>query len=643
LTVKNRIAAAPTLSQRANADQSVNQDLVEFYRAQAKGGVGLITVMEAAVDEDRAITQPLQLNLGHDRFIPGLASIVEAIKYYGVVASIQLNHGGRQSPSAFIRGGRPIGPTAMTGQFVEDRRRPQETIEEMTPDMIETVVEHFAAAALRAKNAGFDMVMVHGGHGWLISQFLSPLANLRTDEYGGSLQNRARFGVRVVEAIRDRCGWDFPIELRISASDLVPGGMELEDAVQFARIMEDKVDCFQVSAGMISEARTYPLTHPSCYIPYGENVERAAVIKQAVDKPVAVVGGIVDLDFAGRVVAEGKADIVAMCRALIADTALVAKTFRGRADEVVPCIRCNECLVRGVHGRTVQCTTNPLSLQEEHYRCLPAARRRKKVVIVGGGPGGMEAAIIACSRGHEVVVFEKATHLGGNLAVSSAPEFKYDMRRFLDYLLRQVDKSGARVKLGTEADPELIRAEDPDELILAVGAEPVGLDVPGWRELDLGGRLVWAADVFTGQGKIGRRAVVAGNGGIGLEAALALAGRGVQTEVVGVPGGSAQDQTVGLVDLLLLPGLLEQKGVRLRAGWVIEGLDAGSVRIGDEEGRKEEILADTVVLATNRRPRSEVVEALWSSAGEVHVAGDCKEPRILYYAVHDGFEAALEL
>jgi 2,4-dienoyl-CoA reductase-like NADH-dependent reductase (Old Yellow Enzyme family)/thioredoxin reductase len=639
LTVKNRIEAAPTIIQRSNADQSVSQHVIEFYRAQARGGVGLITVMEAAVDEDRAITQPLQLNLGHDRFIPGLTSIVEAIKHYGATASIQLNHGGRQSSSAFIGGRAPIGPTSMTGTFTEDRRRPEVTVEEMTSEMIEKVIRNYAMAAWRAKSAGFDMVQVHGGHGWLISQFLSPVANLRTDEYGGSLENRARFGIRVIDAIREQCGSEFPIELRISASDLVPGGMELEDAIQFAQIMQNKVDCFQVSAGMISEARTYPLTHPSCYLPYGENVERAAAIKQAVNKPVAVVGGIVDLEFAAQVVAEGHADMVAMSRALLADTALVEKTFRGRVEDVVPCIRCNHCLARGAHAMTVLCTTNPWSVQEEYYRCLPPAKKRRKVVVIGGGAAGMEAAIVASSRGHDVVLFEKQAQLGGNLAISSAPEFKGDQKRFLAYLLREIDKSDVDIRLQTEATPEVLKAESPDELVVAVGAELITLDVPGIDRA----HAVWAPDVFTGKESTGKRVVVAGTGGIGLEAALVLALQGKQVEVVEVPGGSAQDATVGIVDFRLLLELLEERGVRPRTGWVIDRVDPGAVTLANGSGEAIQLPMETLVLATNRRPRAEIVEALKECAPRYQIVGDCKAPRVLFDAIHDGFDAALEL
>ncbi len=269
--------------------------------------------------------------------------------------------------------------------------------------MIDEVIDHFAAAAFRAKTAGFDMVMVHAGHGWLISQFVSPAVNSRTDEYGGSLENRCRFGIRVVEAIRERCGADFPIEWRISASDLVPGGLEIADAIEYALIMQDKVDLLQVSAGTIGVPHTYPYTHPSTYLPHGENLERAAEIKKAITKvPVGVVGAIMDLDEAGGWVAAGQVDFVALCRSLIADPALPKKTFRGRKDDAIPCIRCNSCLVRGAHSLPVRCTVNPMAVREYYYRAVPkVAAEKKKVVVVGGGPAGMEAALVASARGHE--------------------------------------------------------------------------------------------------------------------------------------------------------------------------------------------------------------------------------------------------
>ncbi len=641
LTAKNRIEAAPTLTCISHADQSVSPELVEWYKVQAKGGAGLITVLETAIDRDRAITQPTQLNLGSDFYIPALTSVAEVIKDGGAIASIELNHGGRQAVS-WLNGGRnPIGPSHMVGVFTEDRRRGEQVVEEMTLAMIDEVVDHFAAAAFRAKTAGFDMVTVHAGHGWLISQFVSPAVNSRTDEYGGSLENRCRFGIRVIDAIRERCGADFPIEWRISASDLVAGGLEIADAIKYAQIMQDKVDLLQVSAGTIGVPHTYPYTHPSTYLPHGENLERAAEIKKAVTGvPVGVVGAIMDLDEAGEWVADGRVDFVALCRSLIADPALPKKTFKGRKDDAIPCIRCNACLIRGAHSLPVRCTVNPLAVQEYYYRGTPKkASEKKKVVVVGGGPAGMEAALVAASRGHDVTLFEKGLRLGGNLLASSGPDFKADWKRYLDYLLRQMAGSSVGVRLGVEATPGAVGAEHPDEVIVAVGAEPVVPDVPG-----VGAPNVFlAGEVMKGTAVPGGTVVVAGDGGMGMEAALMLARQGKQVSVVELPGGSEGDQTVNFVDVVVLQDYLDEFGVRPRKGQVLKNIRPGFAVVSDESGADVELPADAVVFAPVLRARTEVVDALAGTVDEIRVVGDCRQPRILFNAVHEAFEAALEI
>ncbi|MBN1628993.1 MAG: FAD-dependent oxidoreductase [Thermoleophilia bacterium] len=601
LTAKNRVEAAPTLTNLAHADQSASRELVEFYRTQARGGAGIVTVQETIVDGDRVINNPLRLNLGSDHYVPALNSVAEAIKSHGALASIQLNHGGRQA-----------------------------------------VAEHYGAAALRAKWAGFDMVMVHAG------------------TTGGSLADRTRFAKRVVEAIRASCGPDFPIEWRMSASALVPGGLDIGDAIKYARSMQDLVDAFQISVGVIGEPKTYPYTHPAVYLPHGENVERAAAIAQAVNKPVGVVGAILDLEEAGEWVAAGKAGFVALSRGLLADSALPKKTFRGRKDEVIPCVRCNECVIRATHALPVRCAVNPVSAREDYFRTLPPAASRKRVVVVGGGPAGMQAALTAAARGHEVVLFEKTGALGGNLRYSSAPPFKEDWKRYLAYLLRQVQKSGIRVRLTTEVDAGLVRAARPDELVIAVGAVPAWPDLPGMSDQNV----VWAGDALDAAVRSdpppGARVVLAGDGGMGRETALVFAMAGRQVTMVGLPGGSNADQTVNFVNASILEDQLLEHGVVLRERVTLErvidgavfvrpapaaGAEATGATVGGEAAgaEPERIEADVVIAAPNLRPRTRMVESLQGIAEETYVVGDCKAPRMLFTAVHEGFEAALSI
>ncbi len=634
LTVKNRVEVAPTVVGLARADMSVGSELIEFHRVQAQGGAGIVTVGESAIDWDRALAQAAAVNLGREWVLPGLSNLADAIKRGGAVASIQLQHAGRQAIRDLIGGRNPIGPSATFGKFAEDRRRAAVEVEEMTPEMMEQVADNFAAAAFRAKNAGFDMVMVHGGHGWLLSQFISPIANLRTDEYGGSIQNRARFPIMVCRRIKEMCGEDFPIEYRFSATDLVPGGLELPEAIEFAKIMENEVDAFQVSCGLISEAATYPYTLAADYLEYGENAERTAEIKRAVTKPVAVVGAIPHLEFGGQLIADGKADIIAMCRALIADPALPVKTLKGRSKDIRPCIRCNECTMRLGHILPLRCSVNPVSGQEEYYRTYPPARSKKKVVVVGGGPAGMEAALVAAERGHSVVLFEEQDRLGGNLKAFSGLPFKLDAKRLLDYMTKQVNDSAVDVRLGTRADAAAVKAEAPDELVIAVGAEPFWPSIPGLSK----DHAIWAGEVTAGA-PTGQRVVILGGGTTGCETALFLAGQGKQVTIVEMQSELAAD--FNPCNRTMLLEYLEKEKVDVRTDTRVEAVKDVAVTVVGPSGERTDVFADTIVHALGAKPRSKTAEELKGLAPEVHVVGDVLRPRILYDSIHEAFDAAM--
>ncbi len=641
VTVKNRIETSPMLVCLATPDGFVTRELIEFHQSFARGGAGIVTVGDSAVDYEYGKGHHGQLNLGDDRVIGGLSSLVEAIQRYGAKASIEINHAGRWASPSVLNGRNPIGPSPISteGEEVsawrEGRRKAQVT--EMNQDMIDQVIDHFASACYRCLVAGFEMVMLHGGHGHLLSQFVSPHTNKRTDKYGGSLENRASFVIEVLTAIRKKVGNRLTLEYRISGDEFIPEGMHEEATIEFIKMIQDKIDLVHVSLGVITAPKYgINLTQPT-YLPCAHNVSRAEKIKKAVRIPVTCVGAIMDLEIADKIIAEGRADIIAMARAQVADPEIVNKTYRGELDDIRPCLRCNICTNRVKDFFPVRCAVNPVIGREVEYGYLRKAVNKKRVIIVGGGPGGMEAALIASSRGHQVTLYEKEKELGGALRFAAAPSFKADMKRYLDWIIKKTQQAPVEVKLSTEATATTIKSRKPDVLIVAVGAAPLVPDIPGTE------KAVWAGDVVIGKKPTGPTVVVAGAGLTGCETALHLAQQGRKVTVIDmiteseIAGDAAAASKVALMELLL------QHGVEFRTEVKLEEITDRGIIVTDKKRQRFEIPADTTVLALGFKPLNETVAALRGLAREVYVIGDCSSPRHLMAAVHDGFNTAVEI
>ncbi len=614
MTVKNRIETAPAMPFLATIDCDVSRELIEWERAFARGGAGIVTVGDSPISSEIATGVGHIINLGIDKTVGSLNRLAEAIQRYGAKASIELTY---FSPHIY---GSPT---------------------DMTLEEIHALIESYARAAYRCMNAGMDMIMIHGAHGHLISQFLSPRRNLRTDAYGGAFKNRVRFATEVLEAIRNKVSDRLAIEYRISADELVPGGLTLEEQLEFARVIQDKIDLIHVSAGNLFEPGRASLMIQPTYIPRGVNVHFAERFKKELNIPVTTVGSI-NLEMAEEIIAENKADMVAMNRAFIADPDCVNKAKKGQEDKIRPCIRCNTCIDR-THRffLPLRCTVNPLAGREADFVNLPAPPKKKKVVIVGGGPAGMEAARRAADRGHEVVLFERDAELGGALAMASAAPFKADMKQYLAWSIRTtMDTPNLTVKLGTEATPERIKVENPDAIIIAVGSAPVIPEMPGVdRE-----NVVWAGDVDLDKAKVGDRVVLAGAGLTGSETALYLAQQGKNITLVDMLPLEQIDAGYPSVYVETLRNMLNELNVDVKEEAKLEAItDAGAV-IRDKNRERVEIPCDTVVISLGVEPLTEVVKMFEELAPDVYVVGDCNNQRgNLYSATSEGFFAAMDI
>lgn len=624
VTLKNRIISAPMTYPLLTADGCLTPEAIAFYELRAKGGAAAVTVSEVIVDSRTGKYYPIQVILDAPNAKDSLATAARAIKRHGAVPSIELSHGGKY---ALAEGGVALGPC----DEYEDGRQ---TVRAMTAEDIARILDAYGRAAKLCKDAGFEMMLIHAGHGWLLQQFLSPSTNRRTDEYGGSLQNRARLALEVIGRVRDAVGPGFPLELRISAREYMEDGYSMEDIIEFARLVDGKVDLLQVSTG--AHHGSFDKTHPSMFMERGVNVRYAAEIKKHVKISVAAIGALNEPQMMDDIIARGDADAVEMARALLADPFLPRKALTGRDDEIVRCCRCFTCMAERLTTGLRICALNPVIGSEYELSFAPQPTSPKKVLVAGGGPGGMQAAITAAERGHRVVLCEKSGELGGALKSERGIPFKSDLYGFIAVKARQMEKAGVEVRLNTEVTPELCEKLAPDVLVVAVGAEPIIPPIPG---ID-GENVVIANELHEKMDRVGQKVAILGGGLVGCETAVYLAQQGKDVTVVEMLQDVCLDANGRHRPLLLaelsksVKCLTNMRGVRVtKDGLVCAGKDGAEITVP----------ADTVVVAAGQRARRGAADALRDCAPEVFEVGDCVKPAQVTQAVFRGHFAALDI
>lgn len=632
VTFRNRMFSAPMGGTDITADCSVGPRTPGFYELRAKGGAAAVTASELVVHPQTDASHMFHINLTTPGNLAGWTFLADAVARHGAVPSVELSHSGQYAGTYLVDKDKK---KSLTQFGPSDWVRPDGIpVKALTKEQIADIVKSYGEAATLAKRVGFQMVMVHGGHGWLVNQFLSPAFNHRTDEYGGSFENRLRFAREVLTEVRKAVGPGFPIEFRMSGAELFDGGYTLEDGVKIAQGVEDLVDLIHVSAG--SYQFGFFTTHLPMFAPHGNNVYLAAEIKKHVHKPVATIGALNDPAQMEEIIASGRADVVEMARALLADPFLPNKVMAGQEDEIVRCLRCFTCMAERPTTGTRRCTVNPLIGREcEGTDVLPAARK-KKVVVAGGGVGGMKAAITAAQRGHQVILLEKTDELGGILKSEQALPFKYEMYQLGLTFARQMEKEGVEVRLNTPATPELLEQLAPDALILAVGSSPIVPPLPG---ID-GDNVVVVNNYYLEKEKVADTVVVLGGGLAGCECAVHLGMEGKQVHLVEMRDSLAVD-----CNIRHRPILMQQVDKYTTVHTGLQGLrvtEDGLVCKGGE-GKEVLIPGKTVICAVGQRSNRDTVEALRSCAPFVREIGDCARVSNITNAVYQGYHAALDI
>ena len=633
MEVKNRIQFSPMVSSLSTPTGGVSPELLGYIKYQAQSGVGVITIGSTPIDHINGVDFFGALDVTSDDNITDLRRISEITHRYGVKISCELVHAGRSAPKCFRPNSPAIAPSAIP---VENGPT---DIREMNETDMEIVRNEYCDVAERLMKAGFDMVMVHAAHGNLLAQFMSPKYNRRTDEYGGSFENRVRWPLSVLKAMRERVGRGLCIDMRISGDELVPGGMGIEETKAFIRLAQEYIDTVHVSQGLIVEPRYMPYTMPAFYLPHCHNVKWSEQVKAdpEIHIPVTVVGSITTIAEAEEIIASGKADMVAMARQLMCDNQLLHNAYRGEEEKTRPCLRCHECApAEIVHLR---CATNPRLGREFELGEIQPSRHPRKVVVVGGGVAGCMAAKTLVERGHEVILMEQGDKLGGRLHEISCLSFKFDMRRHLKWLMSSTMECGAKILLNTEATPEIILALKPDVVFIATGADRIAPPIPGLNRSNVHHVL----DVDTGREAVGNTVVVCGGGLSGTDSALQLAREGKKVTVVDMLPVEqfARDHSPAPRGMLLQ--LLEQYGVKLIGSVRVCEIGDDGVAVQSMDGAKTVLPCDDVVAAFGMKKNDRLLKQMQELMPDVIAVGDCNVVKNIKNANQVAFNLALDL
>jgi 2,4-dienoyl-CoA reductase-like NADH-dependent reductase (Old Yellow Enzyme family)/thioredoxin reductase len=629
MEVKNRIVMSPMSTNLGSLQGDVTPAEIQFLAARAQGGAGLIITGDVLIDP-KARYQNRGLGLYDDQFIPGWKDLARAVQSHGAKIATQLMHPSFNAPSA-LSGVQPVAASPIAS------RRFRELPRELRVEEIEKIIEQFVDAAGRAQEAGCDAVQIHCAHSHhLLGSFLSPLHNKRTDEFGGDIHGRLKLPLEVIRRIRTKVGPGFPILLRISGDEFEPGGRNLEETQYIVPLfVEAGVDALNISAGTTSLGSVAPPMGS----PQGIYAFLAAAIKKVVKVPVISVGRIITPWVAEDILSSGKADMVAMGRALLADPEFPRKAAAGKWDEITPCVGDLHCLMSLYGDKTISCMVNATAGREEEMALVPT-KIPKKILVVGGGPGGLEAARIAALRGHQVTLMEKSTKLGGQLVVASFPPTQQEFSCLIKYLADQAYKAGVRVELNREVTPKVINEFRPDSMIIATGGFPlIPFKIPGIDRKNV----VHCWDVLTGQVLPGLKILVIGGGSTGCETADFLAHpfddlspKGNHVTIMEMLDNVCLDDLSGRRNSLMLR--LRNKGVKIiTQAKVIEILEDGVIYL-HEETTKSLRGFDTIVLATGTSPNRFLMDEIKGKPIPTFVIGDAKEPRKAVNAIAEGAE-----